>query len=216
MKVTAVNASPRTTFNTAVLLKEALSGASAAGAEILYFDLYRQEKFTGCISCFGCKRKPNEGRCIYSDGIYPILQAIRESDAVIIGTPNYLGQPSAGFIALYERLVFQNLTYQKEKRNYNEADKPVLFIMTSNVPEEGYKEGPYAEMIRRYSGGLSSALGPVSVYLCGDTLQVNDYSLYNWTYFDPEKKKKRHEEVFPEQKKEVFELGRKLAEEAAQ
>ena len=46
-------------------------------------------------------------------GLYPILHTIREADGVIIGTPNYLSQPSAGFRTLYERPVFQNITYQK-------------------------------------------------------------------------------------------------------
>lgn len=213
MKVTAVNTSPRTAFNTASLVKEALKGAEDAGAEVQYFDLYRQEKFTGCISCFGCKRKPNEGSCVYRDGIYPILQSVKDSDALIIGTPNYLGQPSAGFMALYERLVFQNLTYCTEPRLYNSPDKKILFIMTSNAPEEMYKDGGYyEEMIRRYQTGLSSNLGDTEVYISGDTLQVKDYSLYHWGYFNPEHKKQRHEEVFPVQLKEVYELGKKLAE----
>ena len=208
MKVTAINTSPRKNWNTATLVKEAAKGAEQAGAEVLYFDLYEQEKFTGCISCFGCKLTPNEGKCICRDGLSPVLQAIRESDAVIIGTPNYLGQPSAVFRALYERLVFQNITYQKEKRNYCEAKTPALFIMTSNVPEEGYQEGSaYASMIQSYKNGLEGSIGPTEVLICGNTLQVSDYSRYNWTAFDPTAKKERHDTVFPQEKKKAFELG---------
>lgn len=143
MKVAAINTSPRNNWNTAQLVKEAAKGVESLGAEVQYFDLYRQEKFTGCISCFGCKREPNEGWCVYKDGIHEILQAIKQADAVIIGTPNYLGQPSAGFHALYERLVFQNLTYRKDKWSYHEAVTPTLFILTSNAPEEAYQEGGY-------------------------------------------------------------------------
>ena len=208
MKVTAINTSPRKNWNTATLVKEAAKGAEQAGAEVLYFDLYEQEKFTGCISCFGCKLTPNEGKCICRDGLSPVLQAIRESDAVIIGTPNYLGQPSAVFRALYERLVFQNITYQKEKRNYYVAKTPALFIMTSNVPEEGYLEGSaYASMIQSYRNGLEGSIGPTEVLICGNTLQVSDYSRFNWTAFDPAAKKERHDTVFPQEKKKAFELG---------
>ena len=210
MKITAINTSPRKNWNTAQLVKEAAKGAESKGADIVYFDLYQQEKFTGCISCFGCKRKPNEGRCIYKDGILPILQSIRESDAVIIGTPNYLGQPSAGFRALYERLFFQNLTYRVDDRFYEECKKPALFIMTSNVPEEGYQQGPYAEMIKTYQAGLSSSIGPTEVFICGNTLQVSDYSIYNWNMFDPKVKEERHEKVFPEELKTVYGLGANL------
>ncbi|MBR6331667.1 MAG: flavodoxin family protein [Dehalococcoidales bacterium] len=213
MKITAINTSPRKNWNTAQLIKEAVKGAESKGAEIVYFDLYQQERFTGCISCFGCKRKPNEGKCVYKDGILPILQSIRESDAVIIGTPNYLGQPSAGFRALYERIVFQNLTYRVDVRFYEEYKKPTLFIMTSNVPEEGYQQGPYAEMIKTYQAGLSANIGPTEVFICGNTLQVKDYSIYNWNMFDSKTKEERHKTVFPQELRNAYELGANLVRE---
>ncbi len=213
MKITAINTSPRKNWNTAQLIKEAVKGAESKGAEIVYFDLYQQERFTGCISCFGCKRKPNEGKCVYKDGILPILQSIRESDAVIIGTPNYLGQPSAGFRALYERIVFQNLTYRVDVRFYEEYKKPTLFIMTSNVPEEGYQQGPYAEMIKTYQAGLSANIGPTEVFICGNTLQVKDYSIYNWNMFDSKVKEERHKTVFPQELRNAYELGANLVRE---
>lgn len=207
MKVAAINTSPRTNWNTAALVKEAAKGAESAGAEVQYFDLYRQEKFTGCVSCFGCKLSPNEGRCVCRDGLSPILQAIWEADAVIIGTPNYLGQPSAGFHALYERLVFQNITYRREKWNYHDANTPTLFIMTSNMPEEGYRQGPYAQMLETFRQGLSGSIGPTEVFLSGNTLQVADYSRYHWTMFDPAVKRERHEKIFPEELRRAFQLG---------
>ena len=50
-KIVVVNASPRKGLNTDTLLMEAAKGAEAAGAEIVKFDLFRLEKYTGCISC---------------------------------------------------------------------------------------------------------------------------------------------------------------------
>ena len=98
-KIIAVNASPRKGWNTDTLVTEASKGAESAGAEVLRFDLYRLEKYTGCISCFGCKREKNKGRCICRDGLTPVLDAIREADGLIIGSPNYLSELSAGFRA---------------------------------------------------------------------------------------------------------------------
>lgn len=69
-------------------------------------------KFTGCISCFGCKLPEHQGECICKDGLAPVLSEIRNADGVIIGTPNYLGDGSAAFRSLYERLIFQSLTYK--------------------------------------------------------------------------------------------------------
>ena len=56
-RIIAVNASPRKGWNTDTLVTEAAKGAESVGAVIEKYDLYRLEKYTGCISCFGCKRE---------------------------------------------------------------------------------------------------------------------------------------------------------------
>ena len=149
-KIVAINASPRINWNTASLVREAVKGAEQEGAEVQVFDLYRLEKYSGCLSCFGCKRSPNEGRCIIPDGLAPVLEAIRCADGLILGTPNYLGDVSAGFRALYERLIFQTLTYQTEPRRYPTRKIPVLFVMTSNSPEEYYSALGYDTVVEKY------------------------------------------------------------------
>ena len=217
MKAAVINTSPRSSWNTAKLVKEAARGAESAGAEISYYDLYRQEKFTGCISCFACKRFPNEGYCAYKDGLYPILQAIKEADAVIIGTPNYLGLPSAGFHALYERLIFQNITYQTERPTWYSGTAPTLFIMTSNAPEEAYQPGNFYEnVLTPYIQGLERTVGPTSVLISGNTLQVSDYSRYNWTMLDAQAKIDRHETVFPKELEKAFRMGADLISDIKQ
>ena len=49
-KIVAINCSPRTTWNTATLVREAAKGAVEQGAEVEVFDLYKLETFTGCVS----------------------------------------------------------------------------------------------------------------------------------------------------------------------
>ena len=49
-KIVAINASPRLGWNTDTLVTEAAKGAEAAGAAVEKFNLYRLEKFSGCIS----------------------------------------------------------------------------------------------------------------------------------------------------------------------
>ncbi|MBR4100849.1 MAG: flavodoxin family protein [Oscillospiraceae bacterium] len=145
-KIIAINASPRTSWNTGTLIREAAKGAESEGAEVKVYDLYQSEKFTGCISCFGCKLPEHQGVCVCKDGLTPILDDIRSADGLIIGTPNYLGDVSAGFRALYERLIFQSLTYKTEPRSYNERRVPVLFIMTSNAAEDFYAQIGYGAL----------------------------------------------------------------------
>lgn len=214
MKIVAINASPRLAWNTSKLVREAAKGAEAEGAEVQIFDLYKLEKFTGCISCFGCKLPEHQGECVCKDGLTPVLDAIRNADGLIIGTPNYLGDVSAAFRSLYERLIFQFLTYKMEPRSYNTHMIPVLFLMTSNCSEDFYSQIGYDAMLEKYRNSLNGMVGPTKVMICGDTLQVNDYSKYNWTMFNPEAKKARHEEVFPKDLEKAYALGAEMARKA--
>ena len=84
-----------------------------------------------------------------------MLETIRNADGLIIGSPNYLGDVTAGFRALFERLVFQSLTYKTEVRSYNQRKIPVLMIMTSNASEELYAQIGYDQMLQRYQGRAS-------------------------------------------------------------
>ena len=61
MKVIAINGSPRKNFNTAELIKSVGKGAANQGAEVETINLYDIDKYTGCISCFGCKLDNNKG-----------------------------------------------------------------------------------------------------------------------------------------------------------
>ncbi|MBR4445948.1 MAG: flavodoxin family protein [Solobacterium sp.] len=207
-KIVVVNAGPRKGWNTDTLLKEAARGAEDAGAEVQFFDLYRLEKLTGCISCFGCKKEKFKGHCICRDGLTPVLDAIREADGVIIGSPNYLGDMTAMFRALYERLIFQNLTYNKETPCCNDHPVPVLLVMTSNAPDMMYQD-----IMNNYKGTLDRFVGPTKVFRCGNTLQLKDYSKtdWEWSLFDPIAKQKRHETVFPKECEKIYALGSEMA-----
>lgn len=205
-KIIAVNAGPRMGWNTETLITEASKGAESAGAEVKRYDLFHLEKYTGCISCFGCKKEKFKGHCICRDGLTSVLDDIRTADGLIIGSPNYLGELTASFRALYERLVFQNLTYSMDPMCCNENMIPVLLIMTSNAPEYGYQT-----LLQNYQQTMSRFVGPTKVFVSGDTLQLKDYSKTDWPwYFNAEAKYKRHETVFPEECKEIFLLGSKL------
>ncbi len=206
-RIIAVNAGPRKGWNTDTLITEASKGAESTGAIVERFDLFKLEKYTGCVSCFGCKKEKFKGQCICRDALKPVLDAIRESDGLIIGSPNYLSEMTASFRALYERLIFQNLTYNKENPCCNAHPIPVLLIMTSNAPDTMYQQ-----LLNNYQQVLSRFVGPTEVFVSGNTLQLKDYSKTDWPWsmFDPEDKMKRHETVFPEECRAVFEKGAQL------
>jgi len=208
-KIVAINGSPRNGWNTDMLIDEAVKGAESKGAEVIKFDLYKLDKFTGCISCFGCKRDAHKGECVCKDGLKPVLDAVKDADGIIMGAPNYFGDLCAEFKLFYERLVFPYLTYNTEEPCCNTRMIPVLLIMTSNAPDT-----MYANMLNEYKGVLSKFVGPTEVFVSGETQQVKDYSKFNWTMFDGEQRYERREKVFPQELKAVFKKGASLASKA--
>ena len=68
------------------MLEHALEGAASKGAETRLFHLYDLD-YKGCISCFACKKKGGKslGRCATRDGLTPLLEEIRGTDALILG-----------------------------------------------------------------------------------------------------------------------------------
>jgi len=204
-RVVVVNGSPRRGWNTDLLLTEAAKGAESKGCEVQKFDLYSLEKFTGCVSCFGCKREAHRGECIIRDGLKPVLEAIDGADGLIMGAPNYFGDLSAEFKTFYERLVFPELTYNKENICCNQHWIPVLLVMTSNAPDT-----LYTSMLENYRRTLETFIGPTRILVSGETLQVKDYSKFDWTMFDGDQRHERREKVFPGELKKAFEMGASL------
>ena len=89
MKVVAFNGSPRKKeWNTITLLNSALEGSASKGAETELVHLY-DLKFSGCISCFACKKldRKRDGICAVKDDLTDVLDRVRTADALIIGTP---------------------------------------------------------------------------------------------------------------------------------
>lgn len=205
-KIIAVNAGPRKGWNTDTLIDEAIRGAESEGAEVEKFDLFKLDKYTGCISCFVCKKEQFKGHCIVKDGLTEVLDAIREADGLIIGSPNYLGELTASFRALYERLMFQNITYNNDTPCCNENPIPVLLIMTSNAPDD-----LYLPLLENYKNSMSGFVGPTEVFVSGQTLQIEDYSKTDWPwFFDPEERYERHKKIFPKEREAAFNKGKEL------
>ena len=205
-KIIAVNAGPRKGWNTDTLVDEAIKGAKSEGAEVKKYDLFKLDKYTGCISCFACKKEQFKGHCIMNDGLTEVLDDIRQADGLIMGSPNYLSEMTASFRALYERLIFQNLTYNADVPSCNENPIPVLLIMTSNAEDTAY-----LPLLKNYQSALNAFVGPTEIFACGNTLQLEDYSKTDWPwYFNEEQKHKKKKKVFPKEKQEVYQKGKEL------
>jgi multimeric flavodoxin WrbA len=101
MKVIGINASPRKNANTQTLVEAVLSGAAQKGAQTRLVNL-RELDIHGCLGCEGCKK--HIGKCVQKDDLTPLLQELKDYDAIVLGTPVYWFHVSAQFKMLVDRL----------------------------------------------------------------------------------------------------------------
>jgi multimeric flavodoxin WrbA len=213
MNVMVFNGSPRKkNWNTVTLLNNALEGAASAGADTELIQLY-DLNFSGCISCFSCKRisRKEDGVCAVQDDLTPVLERARNADALIIGTPVYYGAESASTRALLERLCFPYNRYSKDGRSLFPRRISTALIYTMNVSEEQLRILGYDRHFDITKGVLERHFGTCELLLSTNTMQFSDYSKYESERFDREAKIRRHAEVFPEDCRQAFELGVRVA-----
>lgn len=209
MKALALNASPRKNWSTSKLLKSALEGTKAKGAEVEYIDLYDLD-FTGCRSCMLCKRKGVEKcHCYWKDDLSPIIDKVFSSDILFIGIPIYLGRPTSQYFAFMERLHFSSLSYD-DYSNYFKGKVNVGMFLTMNANKHFYDK-LYKEQFESYANELKVLNGEVILYPCYNTLQVKDYSKYDMGSFNEKEKKIVNKNDFPIDLKNAYDLGIKLS-----
>ncbi len=208
MKIMAFNGSPRKEWNTATLLKKALEGASSQGAQTELIHLY-DLNYKGCISCFACKEKGGKsyGRCVVIDDLKPILKKIETADALIFGSPIYLGNITGQMQSFLERLVFPYLTYTDPPESLFPKKIPAGFIYTMGLPEELMNEFGYNQRFAGMERVLTMIFGSSEKLLSFDTYQFEDYSKVAAPRFNPEEKLKRRQEIFPKDCQKAFEMG---------
>ena len=207
-KVMILNGSPRKNWNTAMMLKAAAEGAAAAGAEVEYIDLF-DLSYTGCRSCLACKRKGAERpKCFWRDDLSPVIDRIFAADALIIGSPIYLGDITSQVIALLERLHFCALSYD-DYSNYFTGKVNVGVILTMNAGREWYDMQYRGAMEQRLTA-LRALNGTFEILPACDTLQVNDYAKFDMSSFSEEHKKQMRAEQFPKDLEKARELGARL------
>lgn len=211
MNILGINGGPRKKWNTAMLLEKTLEGAASQGASTELIHLY-DLNYTGCKSCFSCKLKNGEsyGKCSLNDELTPILRKIEEIDALILGSPIYLGVVTGEMHSFIERLIFPYLVYDQERSTLYPKNIPVTFIYTMGAPEEVIKHFYIDKHIELNENFLNRIIGPTESLIVTDTLQFDDYSKYMAPLFDEDAKKERHEKEFPQDCQKAYNIGVKF------
>ena len=166
--------------------------------------------YTGCRSCLACKRKGAERcKCFWKDDLSPVIDRIFAADALIIGSPIYLGDVTSQVHGLIERLHFCALSYD-DYSNYFTGKVNVGIILTMNAPKTFYNLS-YKKKAKEVAQSFKGLRGSVEVYACCDTLQVADYSKFNMASFSEDHKRAVREKQFPIDLEKAFEMGARLS-----
>jgi multimeric flavodoxin WrbA len=106
MKVAAFNGSGRKDGNTYLLLKVVLSELQAEGIDTEMIQLAEGDPIQGCVSCYKCMEKKNMKCAIETDPFNDYFAKISKADGLLLGSPVYFSDISAGMKALIERCGF--------------------------------------------------------------------------------------------------------------
>jgi multimeric flavodoxin WrbA len=134
VKIIGLIASPRKEGNTAWIVNKILEGAKEDGAETgsWYFSDLDIKPCRGCLCCHKGDR-----RCIKNDDMQKLYGAIEDADALILGSPVYMGQMSAQAMIFTDRLFAQISPrfspYFKEKA----AKKKLILVFDQGNPDSG-------------------------------------------------------------------------------
>ena len=134
MKVIGFIASPRKEGNTAWIVNKILEGAKEVGAETETFNSSELD-IKPCRGCLGCHKGGNG--CVIKDDMRKLYDAIEHADAIVLGSPIYMGQMSAQAKIFTDRLFAQ--ISPRFSPHYKEKATKKKLILTFNQgnPDSG-------------------------------------------------------------------------------
>ncbi len=106
MKALIINGSPRQKGNTSIALTEIAKQLEKLGieSETVWIG---NKPVRGCIACNTCKNNP--GACVFDDDVCNDISAkMNSSDALIVGSPVYWGQPNGAVLSIIQRAFYSN------------------------------------------------------------------------------------------------------------
>jgi multimeric flavodoxin WrbA len=106
MKVVGFNGSGRKDGNTFFLLQTVLEELQSEGIETELIQLAEREPLQGCVACQKCMHRKNMKCAIESDPFNDYFEKISKADGLILGSPVYFSDITAGMKALIERCGF--------------------------------------------------------------------------------------------------------------
>jgi multimeric flavodoxin WrbA len=103
MKVVAFNGSGRKDGNTYLLLKYVLDELESEGINTELIQMAEKDPIQGCIACYRCMEQKNMKCAVESDPFNGYFEKISQADGILLGSPVYFSDVTAGMKALIER-----------------------------------------------------------------------------------------------------------------
>ena len=135
MKCVCLHTSPRKKGNSATLAERFAQTAQNRGAEVQTFYL-NELNFKGCQACFACKQ--DKDHCVLPDDLQQVLEAIRDSDCLVVASPIYFGDLCSQAKAFIDRsFSFLRPDFKTSSQPGRlTGNKHLVFILTQGQPDE--------------------------------------------------------------------------------
>jgi multimeric flavodoxin WrbA len=158
------------------------------------------------------KKGEGYGRCAVNDELTPILKKVAEADAIILGSPIYLGTVTGEMSSFLERLIFPYLVYDVNHSTLFKRRIKTGLIYTMGAPEDQMKLMGVDRHLNMVEMFMKRTFGEAESLFVFDTYQFDDYSKYESSRFNVEEKAKRRREEFPKDCQKAFEMGVRFAQ----
>jgi multimeric flavodoxin WrbA len=131
MKIIGFSASPRKEGNTAWAVNQILEGAKEQGTETQFFSSSDLD-INPCRGCLACVKSD---RCVINDDMQQLYDALAQADALILGSPVYMGQMSAQAKTFTDRLFAQITPRFSPHFKEKNAGKKLVLVFTQGNPD---------------------------------------------------------------------------------
>lgn len=132
MKIIGFIGSPRKDGNTAWVVNKILEGAKDAGAKTQSW-CFNDLDIRPCSGCLGCKK--GHPTCVTHDDMQKLYKEIETADALILGSPVYMGQMSAQAKIFTDRLFAQISPRFSPHYREKTVKKKLLLVFTQGNPD---------------------------------------------------------------------------------
>jgi multimeric flavodoxin WrbA len=140
MKILCLLGSPREKGNSSALANRFCTAAERLGAEVKTFSL-NQLEFRGCQGCMACKTKLD--RCALEDDLSEVLDAVRETDALVLASPIYYCDVSSQMKTFLDRtfsFLVPDFITNPQKSRLSPGKKLVLILAQNNPSRNSFPD----------------------------------------------------------------------------